>query len=202
MKILKSMNKSAFGYVTLAALAMTLLYTVIAVAQPQTTREVTMSEKIGSQIVLYGAFDSLIYFFQGLLLFIGLGITIFYYIRYKRPGFQSELRKKVGHLADEVTLQSAINFEIESLQNKYIFLDLMIAAAPMSGLLGTVVGLVQVFSEQTFVEQVSMQSIAGGMYVAMVTTVCGLIVALFGVIGRHMLNSLLANMREELAGGK
>lgn len=202
MKTLQRMNKSAFGYVTLAAIAMTLLYTVIAVAQPQATREVTMSEKIGSQIVLYGAFDSLIYFFQGLLLFIGLGITIFYYIRYKRSGFQTELRKKVSHLADEVTLQSAINFEIESLQNKYIFLDLMIAAAPMSGLLGTVVGLVQVFSEQTFVEQVSMQSIAGGMYVAMVTTVCGLIVALFGVIGRHMLNSLLANMREELAGGK
>ncbi|MCB1060804.1 MAG: MotA/TolQ/ExbB proton channel family protein [Calditrichaeota bacterium] len=202
MKTLQRMNKSAFGYVTLAALGMTLLYTVIAAAQPQAAREVTMSEKIGSQIVLYGAFDSLIYFFQGLLLFIGLGITIFYYIRYKRPGFQTELRKKVSHLADEVTLQSAINFEIESLQNKYIFLDLVIAAAPMSGLLGTVVGLVQVFSEQTFVEQVSMQSIAGGMYVAMVTTVCGLIVALFGVIGRHMLNSLLANVREDLAGGK
>ena len=202
MKTLQRMNKSAFGYVTLAALGMTLLYTVIAAAQPQAAREVTMSEKIGSQIVLYGAFDSLIYFFQGLLLFIGLGITIFYYIRYKRPGFQTELRKKVSHLADEVTLQSAINFEIESLQNKYIFLDLVIAAAPMSGLLGTVVGLVQVFSEQTFVEQVSMQSIAGGMYVAMVTTVCGLIVALFGVLGRHMLNSLLANVREDLAGGK
>ena len=43
------MNKSAFGYVTLAALGMTLLYTVIAAAQPQAAREVTMSEKIGSQ---------------------------------------------------------------------------------------------------------------------------------------------------------
>lgn len=202
MKTWQRMNKPAFGYVLLASLAMTLLFTVIASAQTDAAREVTMSEKIGSQIVLYGAFDSLIYFFQGLLLFIGLGITIFYYIKFKGARFHAELRNKVSHLADEVTLQSAINFEIESLQNKYIFLDLMIAAAPMSGLLGTVVGLVQVFSEQTFVEQVSMQSIAGGMYVAMVTTVCGLIVALIGVVGRHMLNSLMANKREELAGGK
>jgi len=202
MKTRKNMNKSAFAYVLLAAVAMTLLFTVMASAQPGDAREVTMSEKIGAIVVLYRAFDSLIYFLQGLLLFIGVGITIFYYMKFKRAGFQAELDKKVHAMADEVTLQSAINFEIESLQNKYIFLDLMIAAAPMSGLLGTVVGLVQVFSEQTLVEHVTMQSIASGMYVAMVTTVCGLIVALIGVIGRHMLNSILATMREELAGAK
>ncbi|NUO19790.1 MotA/TolQ/ExbB proton channel family protein [bacterium] len=202
MKTRQRMNKTVFAYVLFAALAMTLLYTVLASAQTGAEREVTMSEKIGAIVVLYRAFDSMIYFLQGLLLFIGVGITIFYYMKFKRAGFQAELGKKVHAMADEVTLQAAINFEIESLQNKYIFLDLMIAAAPMSGLLGTVVGLVQVFSEQTMVEHVTMQSIASGMYVAMVTTVCGLIVALIGVIGRHMLNSILATMREELAGAK
>ncbi|MCB9357547.1 MAG: MotA/TolQ/ExbB proton channel family protein [Calditrichaeota bacterium] len=202
MKTLKRMNKPLLGYVLLAALVMTLVFTMLAYGQPAGERTVTMSEKIGAIVVLYRAFDSLIYFLQGLLLFIGVGITIFYYMKFKRGGFLGDLRKRVHEMAQEVPMQSAIDFEIESLQNKYIFLDLMIAAAPMSGLLGTVVGLVQVFSEQTFVEQVSMQSIAGGMYVAMVTTVCGLIVALIGVIGRHMLNSVLAQMREALAGGK
>ncbi|MCL4305561.1 MotA/TolQ/ExbB proton channel family protein [bacterium] len=202
MKTLHRMNKPVLGSVLLAALVMTAVYSMLAYGQPISEREVTMSEKIGAIVVLYRAFDSLIYFLQGLLLFIGLGITIYYYMKFKRGGFQTDLKKRVHEMAEEVPLQTAIDFEIESLQNKYIFLDLMIAAAPMSGLLGTVVGLVHVFSEQTFVQQISMQTIAGGMYVAMVTTVCGLIVALIGVIGRHMLNSVLAQMRESLAGGK
>lgn len=185
----------------LTSLIPALLWSGIAYAQiPDQGHYITMSERLGRFIVLFRAFDVWIYFFQGLLLFIGLGFTIYYFILFHRPAFIADLRRKFTRLSETVDPQAAIDFEVNSLSNKFLFLEMMIAAAPVSGLLGTVVGLVQVFSEQTVVEQVTMQSIAGGMYVAMVTTVCGLVVALIGIIGRHFLNARLAELRDMLAG--
>jgi hypothetical protein len=183
------------------SLLVSLIYAGISYAQaPADTTYVTMSQRIGAFIVLFRAFDVFIYFFQGILLFIGVGFTIFYLMKFHRPAFLVELKRKMNVLTAEVSPQEAIEFEITSLSNRFLFLEMMIAAAPVSGLLGTIVGLVQVFSDQTLVERITMQTIAGGMYVAMVTTVCGLIVALIGIIGRHLLNTRLAEMRDVLAG--
>jgi hypothetical protein len=171
-------------------------------AQTPDDSYVTMSEKIGALIVLFRAFDVYIYVFQGILLFTGLGFTLFHLMQFHRSSFLVQLRKRVEALSDLGSREQVIEFEISSLANRFLFLEMMIAAAPVSGLLGTVVGLVQVFSEQTVVEHVTMQSIASGMYVAMVTTVCGLIVAIVGIIGRHFLNSRLADLREIIAEAK
>ncbi len=180
-----------------------LLYTGVSYAQTGTAdRYITMSERIGVFIVLFQAFDVWIYFFQAILLFLGVGLTSYYLIRFHQKNFLGGLRVTIGKLAASSALdpRNAVDFEMESLQNRFLFLDMMIAAAPVSGLLGTVVGLVQVFREQTLVEHVTMQSLAGGMYVAMVTTVCGLVVGLIGIIGRHFLLARVAEMRELLAG--
>ncbi|RPH95898.1 MotA/TolQ/ExbB proton channel family protein, partial [candidate division KSB1 bacterium] len=169
---------------------MALLYGGISYAQsPNPAHYVTMSERIGRIIVLYRAFDVWIYFFQALLLFMCIGLSIYYWILFRKPVFVQKIRKKLSELTHTIDMQAAIDFEITSLSNRFLFLDLVIGGAPVAGLLGTVVGLVQVFSEQTLVQHVTMQTIAGGMYVAMVTTVCGLIVALFGIVARHLLDS-------------
>jgi biopolymer transport protein ExbB/TolQ len=183
------------------SMVLSLIYAGVSYAQaPADTSYVTMSQRIGAFIVLFRAFDVFIYFFQGVLLFIGVGFTIYYLQKFHKESFLNEMRRKLHTLSAEVSPQEAIEFEITGLSNRFLFLEMMIAAAPVSGLLGTVVGLVQVFSEQTLVQKITMQTIAGGMYVAMVTTVCGLIVALIGIIGRHLLNTRLAEMRESLAG--
>lgn len=161
---------------------------------------VTMSERIGRIIVQYRAFDVWIYFFQGLLLFICIGFTTYYLITFNRPAFLARIRQKLTDMTRKLDMQAAIEFEVNSLGNKFLFLDLVISGAPVAGLVGTVVGLVSVFSQQTLVEHVTMQSIAGGMYVAMVTTVVGLIVALIGIIARHLLDSRLADIRDQLSG--
>lgn len=187
----------------LAAIAfvLALVYGGVSAAQtPVAQHYVSMSERIGKIIVLYRAFDVWIYFFQALLLFICIGLTIYYMRMFHRQAFIGRIRKKLAELTHTVDMQAAIDFEITSLSNKFLFLDLVIGGAPVSGLLGTVVGLVQVFSEQTMVEHVTMQSIAGGMYVAMVTTVVGLLVALIGIVARHLLDSRLNELREVLAG--
>ena len=182
---------------------LSLAYATHSLAQsPAGEHYVTMSERIGKLIVLYRAFDVWIYVFQGILLFIGVGFTIYYMVLFHKASFLTGSRKRVGELRQSVDMQAAIDFEMTRLSEKFLFLELMIGAAPVAGLLGTIVGLVQVFSEQTIVEHVTMQSIAGGMYVAMVTTVCGLIVALIGIVGRHFLNTRLAELREILAGAE
>ncbi len=189
--------------VALVAAVMALFYVGASFAQTgDVARHVTMSERIGVFVVLFRAFDVWIYFFQAILLFLGLGFTAYYLIRFHQNGFLEGIRQTIRKLASGGGLdpRHAVDFEMESLQNRFLFLDMMIAAAPVSGLLGTVVGLVQVFREQTLVEHVTMQSLAGGMYVAMVTTVCGLVVGLIGIIGRHFLISRVAAMRELLAG--
>jgi hypothetical protein len=204
-KMIRSRKRFGREVLALAAvsLLLTVVYTGISAAQaPQTARYITMSERIGRIIVLYRAFDVWIYFFQALLLFMCFGLSTYYWILFRRPRFVARLRQKIASLTHTTDVQAVIDFEITSLANRFLFLDLVIGGAPIAGLLGTVVGLVQVFSEQTLVEHVTMQTIAGGMYVAMVTTVCGLIVALIGIIARHLLDSRLADLREHLAGVK
>lgn len=198
-------KKIRFQLFWLAGLSflLTAVYVGLAYATtPNPARFVTMSERIGRVIVLYRSFDVWIYFFQALLLFMCIGLSIYYWILFRRPGFVAKIRQKIASLTHTTDVQQAIDFEITSLSNRFLFLDLVVGGAPVAGLLGTVVGLVQVFSEQTLVEHVTMQTIASGMYVAMVTTVCGLIVALFGIIARHLLDSRLADLREHLAGVK
>ena len=186
-----------------ASFLLALVYAGISSAQtPEPARYITMSERIGRIIVLYRAFDVWIYFFQALLLFMCIGLSTYYWILFRRPGFVARLRQKIVSLTHTTDVQAAIDFEITSLSNRFLFLDLVTGGAPIAGLLGTVVGLVQVFSQQTLVQHVTMQTIASGMYVAMVTTVCGLMVALIGIIARHLLDSRLADLREHLAGLK
>lgn len=182
---------------------LSLIYQGVSFGQTGRPEEyITMSERIGRIVVQYRAFDVWIYFFQGLLLFICIGFTIYYLIRFRRPAFLASIRRKLSDMTRSVDLQAAIDFEMTSLSNKFLYLDLVIGGAPVAGLLGTVVGLVQVFSRQTLVEHVTMQTISSGMYVAMVTTVVGLVVALIGIIARHFLDSRLADIRDTLSGAR
>jgi hypothetical protein len=186
-----------------AAFIMSFVYHGLSYAQMSRPQGfVTMSERIGRIIVQYRAFDVWIYFFQGLLFFLCLGFTIYYLLLFHRVSFLSRIRQKLSEMTRKLDMQAAIEFEINSLSNKFLFLDMVITGAPVAGLVGTVVGLVQVFSQQTLVEHVTMQSIAGGMYVAMVTTVVGLLVALVGIIARHLLDSRLAEIRDLLSGAR
>lgn len=54
----------------------------------------------------------------------------------------------------------------------------VIAVAPMLGFLGTVVGMVQAFDDIEAAGDISPTVVAGGMKVALLTTVFGLIVAI------------------------
>ncbi|MEK7253576.1 MAG: MotA/TolQ/ExbB proton channel family protein, partial [Bacteroidota bacterium] len=60
----------------------------------------------------------------------------------------------------------------------FVWISLVIALAPMLGFFGTVVGMVQAFDDIERVGDISPTIVAGGIKVALLTTVFGLIVAM------------------------
>ena len=76
-------------------------------------------------------------------------------------------------------IENVANLEVSRLENGLPFLATIAGGAPMIGFLGTVMGMVQTFMDMSAAGgTVDMALLSGGMYVAMVTTVGGLIVGI------------------------
>ena len=80
--------------------------------------------------------------------------------------------------AEELSRQTAI-IELATLSERMRSLDMVVQAAPMLGLLGTVVGMIDAFSVLAVTEgAVDPSLLASGIYVALTTTAAGLTIAL------------------------
>ena len=77
-------------------------------------------------------------------------------------------------------IENVANVEVAKLEVGLPTLASISGGAPMIGFLGTVVGMVQVFIDMSANQSgvIELEQLAGGMYVAMVTTVGGLIVGI------------------------
>ena len=64
------------------------------------------------------------------------------------------------------------------MENGLSWISLFIALAPSLGFLGTVIGMIQAFDAIQAAGDISPNIVAGGMKVALITTVAGLIVAM------------------------
>jgi biopolymer transport protein ExbB len=64
------------------------------------------------------------------------------------------------------------------LEKGLVWISLFIALAPMLGFLGTVIGMIQAFDKIEAVGDISPTVVAGGIKVALLTTVFGLVVAI------------------------
>jgi len=83
---------------------------------------------------------------------------------------------------DIATIERTINIEAE-VQGAYLeencsWITLFIAIAPSLGFLGTVIGMVQAFDDIERAGDISPTVVAGGMKVALITTIFGIVVAL------------------------
>ena len=91
----------------------------------------------------------------------------------------------------EKHLINAGNVEQSRLENGLSWISLFIAIAPSLGFLGTVIGMIQAFDAIQAAGDISPNVVAGGMKVALITTVGGLIVAM---ILQVFYNYILANI--------
>lgn len=85
-------------------------------------------------------------------------------------------------------VENVANLEVSKLENGLPTLATIAGGAPMIGFLGTVLGMVRTFMDMSHGGgTVDMALLSGGMYVAMVTTVGGLIVGIPAYFGYNYL---------------
>ena len=97
---------------------------------------------------------------------------------------------KIGRPMSDVqtAIENVANLEVSKLENGLPFLATIAGGAPMLGFLGTVLGMVQTFMDMSAAGgTVDLALLASGMYVAMVTTVGGLIVGIPAYFGYNYL---------------
>ncbi|MEG2177285.1 MAG: MotA/TolQ/ExbB proton channel family protein [Bacteroidales bacterium] len=92
--------------------------------------------------------------------------------------YQGLTRMDEGVEMVEKSIVSYGGVQMGKLEKNLSWIALTIAIAPMLGFLGTVVGMVQAFDQIEAAGDISPTVVAGGMKVALLTTVFGLIVAI------------------------
>ena len=158
-----------------------------AVETPSLRERVDQGGPVGYIILGVGAFAALIAFYKIITLF---GVAAAVNRQAKNPGSPST-KNPLGRVlksvkdnptkdteAMELRLSEAIMKETPKLTSWLMFLKIVSVVAPLAGLLGTVLGMIETFQSITLFGAGDPQLMAGGISQALVTTVCGLVVAI------------------------
>ena len=91
-------------------------------------------------------------------------------------------------------IENVGSLEVAKLEKNIAMLATVSGAAPMLGFLGTVTGMVKAFYDMSVAgNNIDIQTLSGGIYQAMITTVAGLIV---GIIAYFCYNILVAKVQK------
>ncbi|WP_439131128.1 MotA/TolQ/ExbB proton channel family protein [Polaribacter sp.] len=87
---------------------------------------------------------------------------------------------RIGKPLDDINtaIETAGKLEVYQLEKNVSWISLFIALAPMLGFMGTVIGMIGAFNDIAVANDISPAVVAGGIKVALLTTVFGLIVAI------------------------
>jgi len=96
----------------------------------------------------------------------------------------------------EASIENVGKIEVAKLEKGVSLLATISGAAPMLGFLGTVIGMIITFNEMRIQGTVEIDALSGGIMMAMVTTVAGLVVGIFAYI---MYNTLVAKVGDVIA---
>jgi biopolymer transport protein ExbB len=115
--------------------------------------------------------------------------------------FQAGLmRADEGIEAAEKAIQAYGSIEMSFMERGLVWLSLFISLAPMFGFLGTVIGMVEAFDAIEAAGDISPSLVAGGIKVALLTTVAGLMGAILLQVGYNYVVSkidrLVVDMEE------
>lgn len=89
----------------------------------------------------------------------------------------------------DAAIENVGNLEVFKLEKNLSTLASIAGAAPMIGFLGTVTGMILAFFNMAQEQNVSPQSLADGIYQALITTALGLVVGIFAFITYNLLVS-------------
>jgi len=158
-----------------------------AVESPSLMERVEQGGLVGYIILGVGAFAALIAIWRIVVLFGVAGAVNKQAKNIKTPSSKNALGRVLKVLQDnpksdtealELKLSEAIMKETPKLHSWLMFLKIVSVVAPLAGLLGTVLGMITTFQSITLFGAGDPKLMAGGISQALVTTVCGLVVAI------------------------
>jgi biopolymer transport protein ExbB len=97
---------------------------------------------------------------------------------------------RLGRPPADVTsaIENVGRLEIHKLEKRFPTLATIAGAAPLLGFFGTVIGMVQAFYEMSLAgNSLYISTLSGGIYVALITTVGGLILGILAYFGYNLL---------------
>ncbi|TDW95755.1 MotA/TolQ/ExbB proton channel family protein [Dinghuibacter silviterrae] len=99
--------------------------------------------------------------------------------------------QRIGKPIDAIenSMENIGNLEIYKMEQNLGILSVIARIAPMFGFLGTIVGMIQLFYEITSTGVYDLTTIAGGIYVKMITSASGLIIGLLAFVGYSFLHT-------------
>lgn len=170
----------------------------LVVQTPSVQDKIKQGGAVGYVILALGAFGLIIALIKFFMLFLS-GSKMKSQLKKKQPNQNNALGRIMSVYTEnpdsdietmELKLDEAILRETGPLESGLSFIKVLYVIAPLLGLLGTVVGMIQTFQMITLMGTGDPKSMAGGISMALVTTVLGLVVA----IPLTVLHSVLQSM--------
>lgn len=112
--------------------------------------------------------------------------------------YQGLSRYDEGIEVVEKSVASYGSVQLGLLEKNLSWISLFISLAPMLGFMGTVIGMIEAFDTIQQVGDISATVVAGGIKVALITTVTGLIVAIILQIFYNFILSLIETMVNDM----
>ncbi len=99
--------------------------------------------------------------------------------------------QRIGKPIDAIerSMENVGRLEMYNLERNINILSMIAGMAPMFGFLGTIIGMVQMFYEINTSGKFELNTIAGGIYVKMITSATGLIIGLIAYLLYNYLNT-------------
>jgi biopolymer transport protein ExbB len=99
----------------------------------------------------------------------------------------SRIGKPIDHI--EKSMENVGRLELYKLEKNLVILTIIAGVAPMFGFLGTIAGMIQTFFNISITSDITLGSIADGIYVKMVTSATGLMIGIMAYIAYSYLNA-------------
>jgi len=186
------------------------------VERPTLEERIELGEEIGYIIIFVGVLGALAWVYQLFsLVMVRLGVSK-QLKNLDRPTANNPLgrvllafkgdKNKIEEDADvaELRITEAVLREVPKLERFQAFLRLCVAAGPLLGLIGTVVGMIETFQSITESGSSDPKLMAAGIGKAMIATVLGLFIAITLLFANSLLNSLsrgLVQVLDEQSAG-
>jgi biopolymer transport protein ExbB len=216
MEIANRFKTATSGYVQAVVDADRGVMLGLYVERPTPMERVESGELIGLIIIIVGAAGALAFLFQ-LVSLVLVRLAVSSQLKHlDRPTANNPLgrvllafkgdKSKIEEDADvaELRITEAVLREVPKLERFQAFLRLCVAAGPLLGLIGTVVGMILTFQSITESGSSDPKLMANGIGIAMIATVLGLFVAIALLFANALLNSLsrgLVQILDEQSAG-